>query len=431
VLCMPSNKLLVPTLFNSRNTHLKTLAVCAVLFFAMDVVSQSGEAVRSAHKFNGSDAGEKITACIAALPAAGGVCDARSLTGEQRSAASIVVGSESKPVELLLGAVTLNVSKPVTLSARSSIVGLPSGSGIGTYQGPTVIKAADDSKLPAVLELSGRLAVLQDVTIDGNKSHNTGDGTGVAVRAWRADLFRVTVQNSPGPGIAIVSSKSNEACCPKLEKVISINSGKAGLLIQNTGDVFVSLSEFENNGTNGVELSSSSGLRIENSDFGGNQGSGLLLYGTASLPTAYSIIVGNQFGNNTNADIIVAGADGRKFGSLGHLISSNGFLGGGKRPNGTRSAIEITDSAYNIIANNSFFSIPGHAYAACVNLSGSRERLDQINSNYCHRAETSKAEEFIGVNDTVFNGNQGRTRKAQSGIRLPFMFWLTFTFPIF
>ncbi|HEX2330797.1 MAG TPA: hypothetical protein VHN74_18890, partial [Candidatus Angelobacter sp.] len=218
-------------------------------------MSQSGEAVRSAHKFNGSDAGEKITACIAALPAAGGVCDARSLTGEQRSAASIVVGSESKPVELLLGAVTLNVSKPVTLSARSSIVGLPSGSGIGTYQGPTVIKAADDSKLPAVLELSGRLAVLQDVTIDGNKSHNTGDGTGVAVRAWRADLFRVTVQNSPGPGIAIVSSKSNEACCPKLEKVISINSGKAGLLIQNTGDVFVSLSEFENNGTNGVELS--------------------------------------------------------------------------------------------------------------------------------------------------------------------------------
>ena len=392
-------------------SHSVTCQIALLCSLVIPLLS-AAQSVRMAEKFPGSDAGQKINACIAALPPTGGVCDARNLSGDQQSSSSITVGTESKPVELLLGATTLVVSKPVILQAKSSIVGLPTGSGIGTYQGATVIRAGDQTQLPGVLQVMGRLGVVQDLTIDGNKTKNGGEGSGIVVSAWRAELFRVTVQNSPGHGIAIVSANSNEACCPKLEKVISIYSGKAGLFIERTGDPFVLMSEFENNGTNGVELSSSSGMRIQNSDFGGNKQSGLLLYGTAALPTAYSIIVGNQFGNNAGPDLSVAGSDGTHYGSLGHLISSNGFLAGGVRENGKHDAVQIVDSAYNVITANSFFAVPGHAYRACVSVTGRREKLDQISNNFCHRADSHSGEEYLGVGDTVFSGNQGRTRNV-------------------
>src|SRR6476646_1196165 len=159
------------------------------------------QSVMQADKFKGADAGEKIAQCLAALPETGGVCDARNLSGGQQSASGFTVGSPSKPVELMLGPTTLIVGKPIILQARSSIVGLPSASGIGGYQGATLIKARDGANLPAVVQVEGPLAVLQDVTIDGNKAKNSGRGIGLLVnRQSRADLTRVTVQNAPGDG---------------------------------------------------------------------------------------------------------------------------------------------------------------------------------------------------------------------------------------
>jgi hypothetical protein len=371
----------------------------------------SPQSVIQADRFKGQDAGEKIAQCLAALPATGGVCDARNLAGDQYSARGFTVGGGSKPMQLMLGATTLIVTKPIIVQARSSITGLPSASGIGSYQGASVIKANAGASLPAVVQVEGPHAVLQDVAIDGNKARNPGQGIGLLVnRQGRADLTRVTVQNAPGDGIVFVSGSKQEACCAKLINVMAIENGQSGLHIENSNDVFISTSEFENNGRSGVELDGSSGVRIEHSDFGGNHGDGLTLHGTTAIPTNHGIFVGNQFGNNYQADINIIGYNGGHA-SVGHMISSNEFLGGIYRSGGKFDAIHIVDSGYNVIAGNSFFAGPGHEFTSCVSISGSREKPDQVSSNICMGTGSGNKNSFIGTSTTMFSGNLGETRQ--------------------
>lgn len=77
--------------------------------------------VEFAHVKSGVDAAAKINACVAALPAGGGVIDARGLTGVQASTSTIVL---SKPCLLLLGKVTLqsSVSPIISVSPTSGSV---------------------------------------------------------------------------------------------------------------------------------------------------------------------------------------------------------------------------------------------------------------------------------------------------------------------
>jgi hypothetical protein len=371
------------------------------------------KSVLRAEKFKGMDAGDKITQCFAALPETGGVCDARNLAGEQYSANGFTVGSGNKPVQLMLGPVTLVVAKTIFVQARSSITGMPSASGIAGYQGATVIKARDnaDANLAAVVQVEGTHAVLQDVTIDGNKARNSGHGIGLLVnRQGRADLTRVTVQNAPGDGIVFVSGSKQESCCAKLMNVMAIENGQSGLHIENSNDLFISMSEFENNGASGVDLDGSSGIRIEHSDFGGNHGDGLSLHGTPDIPANHGIFVGNQFGNNYRADLSIAGANGGQA-SVGHMISSNEFLSGIYRNGGKYDAIHIIDSGYNVIAGNSFFAGPGHEFSSCVNISGKREKADNVSNNICLGTGSGSKNSFIGTSSTMFSGNQGETRQ--------------------
>jgi Right handed beta helix region len=371
------------------------------------------DSVLRAEKFKGMDAGDKIMQCLASLPQTGGVCDARNLTGEQQSANGFTVGSGNKPVQLILGPVTLVVAKTIFVQARSSITGMPSASGIAGYQGATVIKARDNAgaNLAAVVQVEGTHAVLQDVTIDGNKAKNSGQGIGLLVnRQGRADLTRVTVQNAPGDGIVFVSGSKQESCCAKLINVMAIENGQSGLHIENSNDLFISMSEFENNGASGVDLDGSSGIRIEHSDFGGNHGDGLSLHGTPDIPANHGIFVGNQFGNNYRADVSIAGTNGGQA-SVGHMISSNEFLSGIYRNGGKYDAIHIVDSGYNVIAGNSFFAGPGHEFSSCVNISGKREKADNVSNNICLGTGSGNKNSFIGTSSTTFNGNQGETRQ--------------------
>src|SRR5215471_9067834 len=256
-----------------------------------------GQAVLRAEQYTGADAGEKIKKCIAALPANGGVCDARNLSGQQSSESGFTVGSPGKPVELMLGPVTLLTKGTIHIQAKSSIVGMPAGAGIGTDQSPSAIKAADQSRLGVVVQLEGAFAALQDVTVDGNKQGAPQGNVGILVlNANRVEMFRVTAQNAPKYGIQIYSD-NNESCCAKLSKIMSVANGDSGLQLANTADVFISVSEFENNGRNGIELNNSPTMRLEHSDIGGNLGDGVRIYGSASSPLQSNkqIIVGNQF----------------------------------------------------------------------------------------------------------------------------------------
>jgi Right handed beta helix region len=224
------------------------------------------------------------------------------------------------------------------------------------------------------------------------------------------EMFRVTAQNAPGYGVELYSSPRNESCCAKLQKVMAIANGQAGLHLANTADVFISLSEFENNGTFGIELNNSPTARIEHSDLGGNALDGIRIYGTAGSPlqSHRQMIVGNQFGNNGRYDIAIAGFDeaGRRQVSTGNLISSNEFIGSPTRPAGYE-AIHIVDSGDNTIVGNTFSAPQGHPYSSCIGISGTREGKDQVSGNTCTTSAAAK-DAFGGTSTTVFGPNQGK-----------------------
>ena len=386
-------------------------AMCVVLLFASVSLcaqtSAQSQGVQYANRFSGADIGAKIMQCMAALPASGGICDARDFSGQQTAASGFTVGAPGKPVELMLGSITLLTAQTIHLQGKSSIVGMPAAMGIGTDQPPTMIKAADGTALNAVVQLDGPLAVLQDLTVDGNRKSAPGGGVGILVnKANRVEMFRVTAQNAPKFGIQINSSSQNESCCAKLSKIMTIANGAAGLHIASSADVMVSVSEFENNGTFGIELNNAPTTRIEHCDIGGNLGDGIRIYGSSSssLQSNRQVIVGNQFGNNGQHDIDVIGSDGRRHVANSHLINSNEFIGSDKRQRGF-DAIHITDSGENTINGNTFSDTRANPYRACVYISGRDEGKDLVTGNSCHIAEAGKTG-FVGTPTTVLANNQ-------------------------
>jgi hypothetical protein len=374
------------------------------------------QTIQYAEKFTGADAGEKIARCIAALPPQGGVCDARELSGMQTAANGFAVGESGKPVQLMLGPVTLAVGGTIHVQRRSSIVGMPAAAGIGSDQSPSVIQAAGNSALSAVVQVDGALAVLQDLTVDGNKKAAPKGGVGILVsEANRAEMFRVTAQNAPAYGIEIYSTAANnESCCAKLQKVMTIYNSQAGLHLANTADVFISLSEFEMNGSFGIEINNSPTARIQHSDLGGNARDGIIVYGAGkSLQSNKQIIVGNQFGNNSRYDINVVGFDydQKKHVSTGHLISSNGFIGSDRRPAGY-AAIHVVDSGDNTIVGNTFTATSTHPYSSCVSISGDHELPDLVTGNNCTPSAAPARTAFVGTSNTQFGDNRGKVVPA-------------------
>jgi len=91
--------------------------------FAGGIAAKSINNIPEADQFPGATMGQQITACIAALPSAGGVCDARGITGQQFANSTIAIPAH---VRLLLGAVSLisTASVGFTMDNSSSIVGL-------------------------------------------------------------------------------------------------------------------------------------------------------------------------------------------------------------------------------------------------------------------------------------------------------------------
>lgn len=100
--------------------------------------------------FSGTDACAQINSAQSALPARGGVVDARGFQGVITCAASFSVGSTTQAVQLLLGSVELKVQNTVTVAQGSQIAGLSGGSGSsGTTS--TVISAGASFPTNAVL----------------------------------------------------------------------------------------------------------------------------------------------------------------------------------------------------------------------------------------------------------------------------------------
>src|SRR2546428_12291823 len=121
-------------------------------------------------QFQGADAGAKIAACIAALPASGGTCDATMLTGPQNIGQLRIAHSK---VQVLLGTGTYKVAEGIDIEADGVVIQGISG---------TIIQKT--GKGFAIL-LSGAGHVISRTTLD--HLHLVGDpstfngGIGVAI----------------------------------------------------------------------------------------------------------------------------------------------------------------------------------------------------------------------------------------------------------
>jgi hypothetical protein len=382
------------------------------LFLALTIVLATGawgQSVIAVDTLAGADMGAKIANCVSVLTAAsanGGICDARNFSGAQHdtsspSTSTLFIGAANKPVELLLGAVTLTANRITKVQGGSSIVGFPAALGAGS-----IIKAAVGFGAGAVVELDGGANLLQDLVVDGDNQSTATSAIFVNLSGG-VSMFRVVAQNATSHGILIFSHYStsptqphDESCCAKLVQIRSISNKGTGLYSTNTADVFISLSEFEDNGLSGIELNDSPTYRIEHSDIGGNGrlhdptngGDGISIFGDG---TGYSangqIILGNQFGNNYGHDIQISDS------SFNNLVSSNEFIGSSNPPDGPgrmsgADSIHIlndeSNSGNNQIVGNTFYasSTPLHA---CINISGSSTARDQVVDNLCQAADVS------------------------------------------
>ena len=170
--------------------------------------------------YAGADAGAKINACLTALPAGGGICDARTLTGAQSAAATITVPANKT---LLLGATTIIMAGTpgLTFDSYSTISGLGPrittlvsnisntsavtavNTSVRSYQftirGMTIYDTA--ATAPIALNLtnhnSGRI---ENVELEGSSGVGTGlllsaPGTPPAVGAYYNDFYSLQVNN--------------------------------------------------------------------------------------------------------------------------------------------------------------------------------------------------------------------------------------------
>jgi hypothetical protein len=152
-------------------------------------------------------------------------------------------------------------------------------------------------------------ALLQDLTIDGCV---------LVDRANRVELVRVWVEHCSSDGITLQSNSGpggNQSCCAKLDHVVSTANAGAGLRLVNTADVFISMSEFENNQECGARLNNSPTARIVNSDFGGNALCGLW----ADSGSGLTMLTNNQWGNNRGDDLVLE--------SQNNILNSGEFIG--------------------------------------------------------------------------------------------------------
>lgn len=281
---------------------------------------------------------------------------------------------------------TVNLCATLTFGSHASIRGLPLGMNTDDATSTSIINQANNCNIANLIVLGGSYNIIQDIVVDGNKANNATAGSNIKVTGNRITLSRLTTRHANLHGIYFASTgTSSEACCAKLNDVMSIANTGNGLYAQNTPDIFIDHSEFENNLASGIEADNSPTMRISNTDFGGNTLDGFYAHGAAynpgvSLGSQLQIISGsNQFGNNTRYDINLDGTSG---GTWGNVVVGNSFIGSANRVSNTYSAIRIYNntSGGNSITGNVINSNAGHTFSYGVEIAGTNG-YDSVQSN--------------------------------------------------
>lgn len=140
--------------------------------------------VRICDRFAGANAGAKIIACLADLPAGGGVADARGFEGAQTATSTITIPSRGT---LMLGATTLTSATSPAIAVTVTAAGL-SGRVVGI--GPqTILNYTGSGHAINILGASGEsssMVEVSDMSIAGTSSGLSG----LHLRSFNNGLFK-------------------------------------------------------------------------------------------------------------------------------------------------------------------------------------------------------------------------------------------------
>lgn len=296
---------------------------------------KSLNAIRFADQFAGANAGLKITAAIADLPAQGGIVDARALVGAQSISTDFLIGI-TVPVTILLGTATFTVSNGVTLSLRDKTQLVS--------QGPTqtIFKFANAGAVHG-FQIGATYSSISGLSID---MQNTGTGNGILINALQWGQVRnIEVKNAGGNGIYIPSASGGQNVynC-EFSQIETHNNAGHGWWVKTTaaasgadqtsvinletysngGDGFRSESfdgltfnaltyaivRSELNGGNGFNFVGDGAITITRAEAEGNTGWGIATSAVAGHKCQNLVVTMYDSSSNTAGDVDRSGTDG-------------------------------------------------------------------------------------------------------------------------
>ena len=323
--------------------------------------------VQFADRFAGKDACAKIHSAISALPASGGIVDARGFQGRQGCASDPFSGGAAAPVQLLIGQVNFQLATPWQLSVGSKITCLD------PYQ--SAITGPSNSS---------SIVMQSDTTIEN--CHILG-GSKAVDSGWSGPATRVTVRNNmiegslSGPNI----DAAGNATYWLIQGNIIRGGGNEGILFNanasailddpnctskdNCGYNQILDNWIYGNRKNGIDMNSGRNTIRGNHVFmnggrgptaGGLDQFGILLFAAAGPPSetpiSHNIVSQNEvFSNNTFGIALIAAPGG--------TLSYNIVTDNSVRYNGTTASGGAADGIYleaygsgnvlnNVISNN-------------------------------------------------------------------------------
>lgn len=392
------------------------------------IASKSVSNIKFADQFLGADCGAKITNAIAALPSTGGYVAVNASCGQGTASSpwSPVTIPANVAVQIIEPSNLPYWLSTVTMGSNSTFFGLPMAMAVNTT--PLVqIKMGNGVNAANFITINGSPstnAMVRDLNIDGNNAGNPTAGPALFINnTRRVTLDHIVIGNSNSHGINLFSTGTTAASSgAKFLHIMIYQNNGDGIHCQGTGDIFVSHSEFENNGLNGINLSDCPTWRVSNSDIGQNGvggGDGVHVTCTAAgIGSRWSEFTNNQFGNEYQNGINIIASDGSGGDcAFGWMIVGNEFLQSGFRtPDNTFSNIVMVDSAANTITGNSFQAgTSPHAAKSAMSFSetgANRAFANQISANAFSGPGTFLTANYI---DTTAGGVIGEQFVSKGG----------------
>jgi hypothetical protein len=290
--------------------------------------------IQKADQFAGADGGAQITNCIAAVPAAGGTCDARGLQGAQTVSAAVTIPAN---VLVLIGAATYSGSVDPLFSLTGDAASL-----IGLGQGTSIIRTTSTGSGIAVKvgfqAGSYKKAIrVQKLTID--KTAGATSGSLLGIRNVTGSQFTdLTVGGGTSTtGSSANNIKAEETIISEFARIWANNATLSGMYFTDITSSAVDASNANHVYNNNVDSNVRAGIEIDNSegtilgpnnvisDFGARGQTGVLLNGKAGRTKVFA----NWFETQTSSANDIKCANGASAGQNSDVrIESNLHRGG-------------------------------------------------------------------------------------------------------